>query len=102
MQTGVENGYNTVCVTTDNVPSCRIVFTVPSGQDPMATRDSVFQNLAIADSGQQTAGVFTLRSNPNGQILNQLSEALNINLGGLLGDATTALHHPVKCLIAST
>lgn len=85
MQTGVENGYNTVCVTTDNVPSCRIVFTVPPGQDPISTRDSVFQNLAIADSGQQTAGVFTLRSNANSQILDQLGEALNLNLGGLLG-----------------
>lgn len=59
MQTGLENGYNVVCVTTEKVPACRIVFTVPPGQDPAATRDRVFQNLTVADSGQQTQGVNT-------------------------------------------
>jgi len=29
LRTDVENNYNTVCVTTENDPSCRIVFTVP-------------------------------------------------------------------------
>ncbi len=78
MKTAVENGYNTICVTTDRVPSCRIVLTVPSGQDPLATRDRVFQNLTIADSGQQTQGVLTYGQNgADGNILNQL--------GGLLG-----------------
>ena len=56
LQTGVENGYNTVCVTTESNPTCRIVFTVPDGQDPIATRDQVFENLTLADSGQQTQG----------------------------------------------
>jgi hypothetical protein len=88
MQTGVENGYNTVCVTTDNVPSCRIVFTVPKGQDPVSTRDRVFQNLAIADSGQRTAGVFTLRDQ-NANLIGDLGKALNIDLGGLLGSKTS-------------
>jgi Circadian oscillating protein COP23 len=92
MQTSVENGYNTVCVTTDKVPSCRIVFTVPKGQDPISTRDQVFQNLAIADSGQRTAGVFTLRDqNPN--LVGQLGKALKIDLnglGGLLGKQSPA------------
>ncbi len=85
MQTGRENGYNTVCVTTDNVPGCRIVFTVPQGQDPGATRDGVFSNLAIADSGQQTAGVFTLQDQGGKQLLNQIGGALKVDLGGLFG-----------------
>jgi hypothetical protein len=85
MQTGRENGYNTVCVTTDNVPGCRIVFTVPQGQDPVATRDGVFSNLAIADSGQQTAGVYTYQGNSGKDLLNQLGGALKVDLGGLFG-----------------
>jgi hypothetical protein len=85
MQTGTENGYNTVCVTTDNVPGCRIVFTVPRGQDPVTTRDGVFSNLAIADSGQQTAGVFTLQDQGGKQLLNQIGGALKVDLGGLFG-----------------
>jgi uncharacterized protein YndB with AHSA1/START domain len=85
MQTGTENGYNTVCVTTDNVPGCRIVFTVPRGQDPVATRDGVFSNLAIADSGQQTAGVFTLQDQGGTKLLNQIGGALKLDLGGLFG-----------------
>jgi hypothetical protein len=60
MRTAVENGYNTVCVTTQKDGNCRIVFTVPDGQDPMVTRDRVFENLTIADDGQQTQGVNTL------------------------------------------
>lgn len=66
LTTGVENGYNTVCVTTEQVPGCRIVFTVPSGQDPIVTRDRVFENLSVADSGQQTDGVYTYRNRENG------------------------------------
>jgi hypothetical protein len=85
MQTGVENGYNTVCVTTDIVPTCRIVFTVPRGQDPVATRDGVFSNLAIADSGQQTAGVYTYQGNSGKDLLNQLGGALKVDLGGIFG-----------------
>ncbi|MEP0915305.1 COP23 domain-containing protein [Leptolyngbya sp. FACHB-17] len=77
MKTGFENGYNTICVTTDRVPSCRIVLTVPPGQDAVTTRDRVFQNLSVADSGQQTQGVLTYgggRSN----ILNQLGQIIGI------------------------
>lgn len=59
LQTDVENGYNTVCVTTEAVSDCRIVFTVPEGQDPVATRDRVFENLALADQGEATTGVNT-------------------------------------------
>lgn len=59
LRIGRENGYNTVCVTTDRVPTCRIVFTVPPGQDPLLTRDRVFANLVSAEQGQLTAAVNT-------------------------------------------
>lgn len=77
MQTGRENGYNTVCVTTQRVPSCRIVLTVPVGQDPIVTRDRIFQNLTIADNGQQTQGVNTfVGGRNNGNLIDQLGRTL--------------------------
>lgn len=91
MRTAVENGYNTVCVTTQNVPSCRIVFTVPDGQDATVTRDRVFENLTIADSGQQTQGVNTFTNNRNttgsSQLgsLGQIGQILEQNLSKLAG-----------------
>jgi hypothetical protein len=78
MTTGVENGYNTICVTTEKVPSCRIVLTVPVGQDPRSTRDRVFENLTIADSGQQTQGVNALTGSDTDRLLNQVGELLNL------------------------
>jgi hypothetical protein len=93
MSTAVENNYNTVCVTTQRDSSCRIVFTVPNGQDAVSTRDRVFQNLTVADSGEQTQGVNTFvsngRSNPGigqlGQISNlgQLGQILNQSLSSI-------------------
>lgn len=77
MKTGFENGYNTICVTTDRVPSCRIVLTVPPGQDATVTRDRVFQNLSVADSGQQTQGVLTYGGGRS-DVLNQLGQILGI------------------------
>ncbi|HEY9726389.1 MAG TPA: COP23 domain-containing protein [Chroococcales cyanobacterium] len=59
MQTSVENNYNIICVTTQRDPSCRIVLTVPPGQDPELTRNRVFENLVVADTGQQTDAVAT-------------------------------------------
>jgi Circadian oscillating protein COP23 len=59
LRTGIQNQHNVVCVTTEKDQSCRIVFTVPSQQDPIVTRDRVFRNLTLADSGQQTSGVNT-------------------------------------------
>ena len=47
LQTGVENGYNTICVTTEAMSSCRIVLTVPPGQNPVAIRDRIFNNLSL-------------------------------------------------------
>lgn len=81
MQTGLENGYNTVCVTTQRIPTCRIVFTVPPGQNPTITRDQVFQNLTVADSGQQTQGVTTFTSTGQGGIngiIGQVGRWLNL------------------------
>lgn len=85
MQTAVENGYNTVCVTTQQVPTCRIVLTVPPGQDPVLTRDRVFENLAVADQGQQTDAVNALTGDRGGGVLNQIGEALNIDLPSMTG-----------------
>lgn len=81
MRTGQENGYNIVCVTTQNNGNCRIVFTVPPGQDPLTTRDLVFQNLAVADSGQNTQAVNTF-VNAGGDPVEEL-----VNFGlSILGD----------------
>lgn len=81
MKTGMENGYNTVCVTTERVSSCRIVLTVPNGQDPTSTRDRVFQNLTVADSGQQTQGVNTYTGGGGNSIVDQIGRVI----GGLSG-----------------
>jgi Circadian oscillating protein COP23 len=78
LSTSTENGYNIVCATTKSNPSCRIVFTVPPGQDPLTTRNSVFQSLTTADSGTMTQGVNTYVSNGNGNI--NLTDNL-VNLG---------------------
>ena len=59
LKTAVENRQNILCVTTETNPYCRIVLTVPPESDPFVVRNSVFQNLASADSGQQTIGVNT-------------------------------------------
>ncbi len=59
LRTDIKNQYDIVCVTTERNDECRIVFTVPTGKDPIITRDSVFRNLTMADSGQQTVGVNT-------------------------------------------
>ncbi|PZO43148.1 MAG: hypothetical protein DCF17_06430 [Shackletoniella antarctica] len=77
LETSVENGYNTVCVTTESTPGCRIVFTVPPGQDPMLTRDRVFDNLAVADRGDQTQGVTTFTGG-NSDVLGQIGNILGL------------------------
>lgn len=78
MSTGVENGYDTVCVTTQVDPTdCRIVLTVPPGQDPQITRDLVFENLLIADDGQQTQGVYTYGDeNSGGDIIGEIGNVI--------------------------
>jgi len=81
LRTAIENNYDTVCVTTQQNPTCRIVLTVPPGQNPEMTRDLVFQNLTIADSGQSTQAVTTFVEGPetNG-LINQIGTLLNVNL----------------------
>ncbi|MGF1569622.1 MAG: COP23 domain-containing protein [Nodosilinea sp.] len=77
LDTSVENGYNIVCVTTQAVPGCRIVFTVPPGQDAVVTRDLVFENLTLADQGQSTQGVNTFAEG-EGINLGELGSILNL------------------------
>ncbi len=76
LQTGTENGYNTVCATSEADPSCRIVFTVPRGQDATTTRNAVFDNLTVANSGQNTQGVNTFAGNGGNDSLGQI-----VNIG---------------------
>jgi hypothetical protein len=86
MRTNTENGYNVVCATTDKNSACRIVFTVPNGQDPIATRDRVFGNLATADNGQLTTAVNTYRGRDrsfNGTLSDD--RGLGIDLSGING-----------------
>jgi Circadian oscillating protein COP23 len=78
LRTEVKNQYDTVCVTTEKNSECRIVFTIPKGQDAIATRDSVFRNLTVADSGQQTVGVNTYADGGN--------NGLNGILGNIMGN----------------
>ncbi len=86
MRTAVENNYDTICVTTEINPSCRIVLTVPPGQDALVTRDRVFQNLTLADSGQTTDGVYTYTSNQGGgSILDALGNVIGIDPGTIFG-----------------
>ena len=80
LQIAAENSENIICVTTESQPNCRIVLTVPRGKDPYTIRNSVFQNLTNADSGQQTTAVNTYtRNRGNGDSLYSLGQTL---LGG--------------------
>lgn len=73
MQTSVENNYNIICVTTQKDSTCRIVLTVPPGQDAELTRDRVFENLTVADAGQDTDAVTTfVGEGKDSQLLNQI------------------------------
>lgn len=85
LRTGVENGYNTVCATTEQNPTCRIVFTVPNGQDPLLTRDRVFENLAAANSGQNTDAVNTYRSGGTYEVLERIGSEFGFELPSLPG-----------------
>ena len=78
LRTGVENGYNILCVTTEANADCRIVLTVPPGKNPELVRNRVFDNLLVADSGEQTTGVNTLVENsPFSMGLEQVEQILN-------------------------
>ncbi|MDJ0509019.1 MAG: COP23 domain-containing protein [Crocosphaera sp.] len=83
LRTGQENGYDTICVTTEVDQSCRIVLTVPPGKNPEITRNQIFQTLVAAEEGQYTQGVsaFTgggsIVNNPLGQLLNGTIPQIN-------------------------
>lgn len=79
LSTSTENGLNTVCATTQSNSKCRIVFTVPPGQDPLTTRNSVFQNLTVADAGTMTQGVNTYAGNGN-RTINTTDNLVNLGL----------------------
>ncbi|MEE3717983.1 COP23 domain-containing protein [Tumidithrix elongata RA019] len=93
MRTSTENGYNVICATTEKNTACRIVLTVPVGQDPISTRDRVFANLSTADTGQSTTAVNTYVGGNRGRtavhsgeidlssISNVLSTVLSTNRG---------------------
>ncbi|MGB3297763.1 MAG: COP23 domain-containing protein [Phormidesmis sp.] len=79
LQVSTENGYDIVCATTEQIPGlCKIVFTVPLGQNPIATRDRVFENLTLADAGNNTNIVNTFTGSNSSNILGQIGEALNL------------------------
>ena len=85
MRTSVENNYDIICVTTQGNSDCRIVLTVPPNQDPEVTRNLVFENLTVADSGQQTQGVSTfVDGERDSQLLDQiLNQGLStLGIGG--------------------
>ncbi|WP_310485088.1 COP23 domain-containing protein, partial [Chamaesiphon sp. VAR_48_metabat_403] len=90
LRTDVKNNYDTVCVTTEKNSECRIVFTVPQGQDAITTRDSVFRNLTMADSGQRTTGVTTFADGGN----NGFGDLLGNVLPGLANTGTATSPTP--------
>ncbi|MDM9382621.1 COP23 domain-containing protein [Chlorogloeopsis sp. ULAP01] len=99
LRTSTLNGYNVLCVTTEANPACRLVLTVPPGYDAYAVRDSVFQNLISADSGQTTIGVntFTSRSNGNGvqEIYNMGRTLLGNGSNSVNNNRTRASRDPI-------
>ena len=93
LRTDIENGYNTVCATTEEeLENCRIVFTVPVGQDPVATRDAVFSNITLADAGTDTNAVNTFVGStrlPGTDLLGGLDNDVLGTVGGILGRRST-------------
>jgi hypothetical protein len=94
LTTGEENGYDTICVTTQLDPTdCRIVLTVPPGQDPQLTRDLIFDNLLVADDGGSTQGVYTFGDGQSGgDVLGEIGNV--INGGGNGGNAKAPRKSP--------
>jgi hypothetical protein len=93
LTTTTDNGYDIVCATTQINPTCRIVFTVPPGQDAITTRDAVFENLTVADRGTITQGVNTFVGNSRSTV--NLNDDL-VNLGlSLLGGGSTWVNSTV-------
>ncbi len=85
MRTGRENEYDVICVTTQQNSDCRIVLTVPPGQNPQLTRDRVFENLSVADSGQNTEAVATFAD--DNDLLNDIGDLLDVDLSDITGES---------------
>ncbi len=83
LSNSTENGYNTICVTTEKDSDCRIVLTVPPGQDPQTTRDRVFQNISVADSGENTTGVATYSEGNSNRTTRQIGKEIGIDLSSI-------------------
>jgi Circadian oscillating protein COP23 len=78
-----ENGYDIICVTTEKDSDCRIVLTVPPGQDPQTTRDRVFQNIITADSGENTTGAATYSEGNSNRTIRQIGKEIGIDLSSV-------------------
>jgi hypothetical protein len=83
------NNYDIICVTTQNNPECRIVLTVPPGEDATLIRDRVFENLTVADSGQQTDAVNALVDNGNQNVLGTVEDILGLPGTGQNNNSST-------------
>ena len=91
LTTGTENGYDTICVTTQLDPrDCRLVLTVPPGQDPQLTRDLIFDNLLVADDGGSTQGVYTFGDSQGG------SRDVLGEIGNVLGGGSSTSSRPAR------
>jgi hypothetical protein len=81
LKIGRENHYDTICVTTQQERSCRIVLTIPPGKNPETTRNKIFQTLIAAEEGQYTQGVNAFTGSKTSEsIIDQLSPIFNGNL----------------------
>ena len=81
LRADVVNSYEVLCVTTQKNPSCRIVLTVPPDQNAERVRDRVFENLILANKGQQTQAINTYTDGKqNTQLFEQLGQILNLRL----------------------
>ncbi len=78
----VVNNYDIICVTTQNNPECRIVLTVPPGENARLIRDRVFENLTVADSGQQTDAVNALVGTGESNVLGAVEDILGFPVPG--------------------
>ena len=82
------NNYDTICVTTRSNPECRIVLTVPPGQSATVIRDRVFENLTVADSGQQTDAVNAIVGG-NNNVLGNVEDILGLPIPGQSNNNTS-------------
>ncbi len=90
LRNDITNNYNTICVTTQRIPACQLVLTIPPGQDPVTTRNQIFQNLLTADSGQDTQAVNTYADNGKNSGLNSLLNLGRSVIGGNRNQQVTA------------